>query len=155
MLLEGGLAMKKKILITGATGQVGSKTLDFLLCDKEIEIVAAVRSPEKAAASTAKGIATVILDLDDESTHLPALKGIWTMRKKSECANAPLPEPGDTTIFISLDPEDIVALCCMMKLPDLPSSLPVKRSRATYPPEAVLPSLVAIISIRLVPSSAP
>ena len=65
-----------KILITGATGQVGSKTLDFLLSNKEIEIVAAIRSPEKAAAFTAKSIATVILDLDDESTHPPALNGI-------------------------------------------------------------------------------
>ncbi len=65
-----------KVLITGATGQVGSKTLDYLLSHKEIEIVAAVRSPQKAAAFTAKGIATVILDLDDESTHLPALNGI-------------------------------------------------------------------------------
>ncbi len=68
--------MEKKILITGATGQVGSKTLDFLLGEKEIEIVAAVRSPEKAAAFTARGIATAILDFDDESTHLPALHGI-------------------------------------------------------------------------------
>jgi NAD(P)H dehydrogenase (quinone) len=65
-----------KILITGATGQVGSKTVDFLLQEKDIEIVAAIRSPEKAAAFTAKSIATVILDFDDESTHLPALKGI-------------------------------------------------------------------------------
>jgi NAD(P)H dehydrogenase (quinone) len=71
-----GVAVKKKILITGATGQVGSKTLEFLLPDKQTEIVAAVRSPEKAAAFKARGIATVILDLDDESTHLPALKGI-------------------------------------------------------------------------------
>ncbi|MBB5620868.1 uncharacterized protein YbjT (DUF2867 family) [Pedobacter cryoconitis] len=65
-----------KILITGATGQVGSKTIDFLLSNKEVELVAAVRSPEKAAPFTAKGIATVILDFDDESTHLTALKDI-------------------------------------------------------------------------------
>lgn len=65
-----------KILITGATGQVGRKTINFLLSNKEIELVAAVRSPEKAAAFTAKGIATVILDFDDESTHLTALKDI-------------------------------------------------------------------------------
>lgn len=70
------LVVKKKILITGATGQVGSKTLDFLLGEKESEILAAVRSPEKAAAFTARGIATAILDFDDESTHLPALHGI-------------------------------------------------------------------------------
>jgi uncharacterized protein YbjT (DUF2867 family) len=69
-------AQVPKILITGATGQVGSKTIDFLLGDSQIEIVAAVRSPEKAAAFTAKGVSTVMLDFDDESTHLPALKGV-------------------------------------------------------------------------------
>ena len=68
-----------KILITGATGQVGSKTIDFLLQEKDIEIVAAIRSPQKAAAFESKGIATVILDLDDETTHLPALQGIDTL----------------------------------------------------------------------------
>lgn len=65
-----------KILITGATGQVGSKTIEFLLPNKDIEIIAAVRTPEKAVAFSDKGIATVILDFDDESTHLPALAGI-------------------------------------------------------------------------------
>jgi len=68
--------LKKRVLITGATGQVGRKTIDFLIGNQETEIVAAVRSPEKAAAFTAKGIPAVILDLDDESTHLPALNGI-------------------------------------------------------------------------------
>jgi len=70
------MRVKSRVLITGATGQVGSKTIEFLLPNKEVEIVAAVRSPAKAAAFAAKGIATVILDLDDESTHLPALQGI-------------------------------------------------------------------------------
>lgn len=65
-----------KILITGATGQVGSRTIDFLLPNKEIEIVAAVRSQEKAAPFTARGIATAILDFDDESTQLSALKDV-------------------------------------------------------------------------------
>jgi len=65
-----------RILITGATGQVGGRTIDFLLSNQAIEIVAAVRSPEKAAPFTAKGIATVILDFDAEPTHLPAFKGI-------------------------------------------------------------------------------
>jgi len=65
-----------KILVTGATGQVGSKTIEFLLKNKNIEIVAAIRSANKAAPFTAKGIATVILDFDDESTHLTALNGI-------------------------------------------------------------------------------
>lgn len=65
-----------RILITGATGQVGSKTIDRLLFNREVEIVAAVRSPEKAAAFAGRGIATVNFDFDDESTHLPALEGI-------------------------------------------------------------------------------
>jgi uncharacterized protein YbjT (DUF2867 family) len=68
--------VKSKVLITGATGQVGSKTVEFLLSNGEVEIIAAVRSPQKAAAFTARGIKTVTLDLDDESTHLPALQGI-------------------------------------------------------------------------------
>ena len=48
-----------KILITGATGQVGGKTIEFLLPNKDIAIIAAVRTPEKAASFTAKGISTV------------------------------------------------------------------------------------------------
>ena len=65
-----------KILITGATGQVGRKTLELLLPNKNMEIVAAVRSPEKAAPFNARGIETVILDFDDETTLLYALEGI-------------------------------------------------------------------------------
>jgi uncharacterized protein YbjT (DUF2867 family) len=68
-----------KILITGATGQVGGRTIDCLSSEKNIEIVAAVRSPRKAAPFTDRGIATVALDLDDEATHLPALQGIHTL----------------------------------------------------------------------------
>ncbi len=68
--------MKKRILITGATGQVGTRTIEFLVTKKEVELVAAVRSPQKAAPFAARGIATVTLDLDDEATHLPALQGI-------------------------------------------------------------------------------
>lgn len=65
-----------KILITGATGQVGSKTIDFLLSNPEIEIIAAVRTPEKAKPFAALGIKTVLLDFDDENTHLAALEDI-------------------------------------------------------------------------------
>ncbi|MBW4038345.1 MAG: NmrA family NAD(P)-binding protein [Acidobacteria bacterium] len=71
--------MRHRTLITGATGQVGSKTIDLLLAHPEVEIVAAVRSPEKAAAFNARGISTVALDFDDESTHLPALQGIHSL----------------------------------------------------------------------------
>ena len=71
--------MKNRILITGATGQVGSRTIDQLLDENHAEIVAAVRSPSKAAPFSDRGIATVILDLDDEATHLPALQDIHTL----------------------------------------------------------------------------
>lgn len=65
-----------KILITGATGQVGSKTIEYLLPNKDVEIIAAVRSPDKAASFIAKGIEVVVLDFDDENTHLQAFTGI-------------------------------------------------------------------------------
>lgn len=65
-----------KILITGATGQVGRKTIDCLRSQEGIEIVAAVRSPAKGAEFEELGIETVILDFDDPSTHLPAFEGI-------------------------------------------------------------------------------
>ncbi len=65
-----------KTLVTGATGQVGSRTIRYLQSHEGVEIVAAVRSAEKGAAFEARGIATVILDLDDEATHLPALAGV-------------------------------------------------------------------------------
>ena len=65
-----------RILVTGATGQVGSRTINRLLPEKDVQIVAAVRSAAKAEPFTAQGIPHVILDLDDEATHLPALQGI-------------------------------------------------------------------------------
>ena len=68
--------VKPRILITGATGQVGGKTIDFLLSNTSIEIVAAVRTAKKAVPFTNKGIETVILDFDDESTHIPAFRNI-------------------------------------------------------------------------------
>ena len=71
--------MEKRILVTGATGQVGSRTIDALLQEKDIAIVAAVRSLRKATPFMDRGISTVILDLDDEATHLPALQGIHSL----------------------------------------------------------------------------
>jgi uncharacterized protein YbjT (DUF2867 family) len=65
--------VKPRILITGATGQVGGKTIDFLISNTSIEIVAAVRTV-KSSSFTNKGIETVILDFDDESTHIPLLE---------------------------------------------------------------------------------
>jgi len=65
-----------KLLITGATGQVGGKIINYLLSQNDIKVIAAVRTQAKAASFQSKGIATVILDFDDDSTHLSALEGI-------------------------------------------------------------------------------
>jgi NAD(P)H dehydrogenase (quinone) len=65
-----------KILITGATGQVGSNVIKLLLENKEVELVAAVRTEEKAKAFTDQGIASVLFDFDDEKTHAKAVAGI-------------------------------------------------------------------------------
>lgn len=70
----------QKALIIGATGQVGGKTIDALLAYREkVEIIAAVRSADKAKQFDQAGIATVILDLDNEDTHAHALQGIDTL----------------------------------------------------------------------------
>ena len=45
----------------------------------EVDIVAAVRTTQKATSFRERGISTVILDFDDETTHLPALQSINTL----------------------------------------------------------------------------
>ncbi|WP_026755294.1 SDR family oxidoreductase [Sediminibacter sp. Hel_I_10] len=67
---------RPQILITGATGQVGGKTIENLISNTSIEIIAAVRTQEKAKPFSDRGIKTVLLDFDDASTHLPAFEGI-------------------------------------------------------------------------------
>jgi uncharacterized protein YbjT (DUF2867 family) len=68
-----------KVLIIGATGQVGAKVIAFLRLQDGVEIVAAVRSPAKAAAFATQGISAVMLDLDNDATHEPALEGIESL----------------------------------------------------------------------------
>ncbi len=65
-----------KILITGATGQVGSRVINLLVPYKEVKLVAAVRSAEKGKPFADKGIATVLFDFDNEQTYSTALQGI-------------------------------------------------------------------------------
>lgn len=71
-----GNSNKPRILITGATGQVGGKTLELLLGNSDIKVIAAVRNAEKAWAMQERGIATVFLDYDEEASHLTALKNV-------------------------------------------------------------------------------
>jgi NAD(P)H dehydrogenase (quinone) len=64
---------KRKILVTGATGQIGGELIRFLANDDSLEVVAAARNPEKAKHL---GVSVVLLDYDREETMAPALEGI-------------------------------------------------------------------------------
>jgi NAD(P)H dehydrogenase (quinone) len=66
-----------KILITGAAGQIGRKTLDHLLKRHPAgDLVALVRDPAKAADLAAKGIDVRKADYFDYESLLQAFKGI-------------------------------------------------------------------------------
>jgi NAD(P)H dehydrogenase (quinone) len=67
------MADKPKILVLGATGQVGKLVIPYFRKNADAEIIAAVRSPEKAKDL---GVSVVRLDLDKIETIEPALKGI-------------------------------------------------------------------------------
>jgi NAD(P)H dehydrogenase (quinone) len=64
---------KPKLLILGATGQVGGAVLPYLRADKSVEIIAGARSPAKAASL---GVPVVYMDLDEVHSIAPALEGI-------------------------------------------------------------------------------
>ena len=67
---------KPNILVLGATGKVGGEVVTQLVKNKEVNVVAATRSPDKAGAFNNKGIDSVVLDLDAPKTIAPALKDI-------------------------------------------------------------------------------
>jgi NAD(P)H dehydrogenase (quinone) len=60
-------------MIIGATGQIGAAVLRLAAASPALDVVAAVRSPAKAAAL---GVPTVLMDLDRPETLAPALHGI-------------------------------------------------------------------------------
>ena len=60
-------------MITGATGQIGSAVLRLAAAEPDLDVIAAIRSAEKAAAL---GVPFVLLDLDRPETLAPALEGI-------------------------------------------------------------------------------
>lgn len=64
---------KYRILVTGATGQVGRLVIKLLASDPKIQVIAGARSVEKA---TDLGVPVVHLDYDDLDTLAPALKDI-------------------------------------------------------------------------------
>jgi NAD(P)H dehydrogenase (quinone) len=60
-------------MITGATGQIGSAVLKLAAANPLLDVVAAVRVPEKAAKL---GVPVVLLDFDRPETLAPALEGV-------------------------------------------------------------------------------
>jgi NAD(P)H dehydrogenase (quinone) len=65
--------VKRKILVTGATGQIGGALIRLLATDSSLQIVAAARNVEKA---TGLGVQVVLFDYDREETLAPALEGV-------------------------------------------------------------------------------
>jgi NAD(P)H dehydrogenase (quinone) len=64
---------KPRVLVMGATGQVGGSVASLLGKEPQLEVVAAARNPAKASHL---GVAVVLLDLDRIETFPPALEGI-------------------------------------------------------------------------------
>jgi NAD(P)H dehydrogenase (quinone) len=64
---------KRKILVTGATGQTGGAVVGLLAGASDVEVIAGARTPEKAKGL---GVPVVLLDYDRGATLAPALKGI-------------------------------------------------------------------------------
>ena len=67
--------MNRKILVTGATGKVGSAVVNSLH-DHGKNVVAAINHPENAGSFKHRGIGAVVLDFNDSSTIKQALSGI-------------------------------------------------------------------------------
>ncbi|OXB07756.1 SDR family oxidoreductase [Flavobacterium pectinovorum] len=66
-----------KILVTGATGHLGSAVVDNLLERIPVaDIVALARDTEKAKALTAKGVAVIAADYDNYDSLVSAFRGI-------------------------------------------------------------------------------
>jgi uncharacterized protein YbjT (DUF2867 family) len=74
------MVTRRRILVIGGTGTVGSNVLKELLPDRErFDIVAAARSPESAAKVHAAGHASIHLDLKRPETLAPAMAGVDTI----------------------------------------------------------------------------
>lgn len=64
------------VLITGATGNVGSEVLRLLQLSQAQPIVAAVRAGDDARKPLPKGTASVVFDFESPDTWKPALQGV-------------------------------------------------------------------------------
>jgi uncharacterized protein YbjT (DUF2867 family) len=64
---------KPKILVLGATGQVGKGVVENLKHNSNVEVIAAARSPEKAKSL---GVPVVYLDFDKPNSITAALQDV-------------------------------------------------------------------------------
>lgn len=67
---------KPKILVLGVTGKVGRETARLLAQTVDMQVIAGVRSPEKAAPLAEQGIEIRHLNLDRHETLVPVLNGV-------------------------------------------------------------------------------
>lgn len=67
---------KSTILVLGATGKVGREIARLLAQTDDVQVIAGVRSPDKAAQLVEHGIEVRHLDLDHQETLIPALQGV-------------------------------------------------------------------------------
>src|SRR5471032_1634571 len=76
---------KRKILVTGATGQIGGELIRILDADDSLDIVAAARNPAKAQSL---GVPVLYFDCDREKAMAPALEGVDMLRQSYAPVNA-------------------------------------------------------------------
>ncbi|GMN06136.1 hypothetical protein MTsPCn5_15250 [Croceitalea sp. MTPC5] len=67
---------KKNILIVGATGQVGNKVIELLNGNKALNLFGTSRNKEKLKTLRGANVKGVYLDLEDNDSIRPALKGM-------------------------------------------------------------------------------
>lgn len=70
------MSAKPTVLVLGATGQVGSGIVRHLAAAGDTQVIAGVRSWERARPLQALGAELRVLDLDRPETLAPALKGV-------------------------------------------------------------------------------
>ena len=71
--------MAKKLLVTGATGNIGSQLVSILAANQDIEVRAFIRDPKKAAPLEAAGAEVVFGTFEDEASIQKAVEGIDTL----------------------------------------------------------------------------
>ena len=70
------MSEKPDILVLGATGKVGGEVVKQLMAAGDSRVIAATRSPQKAQGFKDQGIDSVILDLENAETLIPAMEGV-------------------------------------------------------------------------------